>query len=133
MKDKTGKVTNDRDEILEISSKFYQELYSSRKTVAPPTEFRNTEEVPPFLPEEVSSALNNMKNSKAPGLDGLTSEMIKLGGEQIIKEITELFNKILQSKKIPSKWKEAKIIILHKKGDKCDMKNYRPISLLSHL
>ena len=29
-------------------------------------------------------------------------------------------------------WQEAKIIILHKKGDRRDIKNYRPISLLPH-
>ena len=34
---------------------------------------------------------------------------------------------------MPSMRKEGKIIILHKKGDKSDIKNYRPINLLSHL
>ena len=33
---------------------------------------------------------------------------------------------------IPSSWNEAKIIILYKKGDPDDIKNYRPISRLAH-
>ena len=34
---------------------------------------------------------------------------------------------------MPAEWKETKMIILHKKGDMRDIKNYRPISLLSHM
>ena len=33
---------------------------------------------------------------------------------------------------IPPSWNEAKIIILFKKGDPDDIKNYRPTSLLAH-
>ena len=34
---------------------------------------------------------------------------------------------------MPAEWKEAKMIIPHKKGDMRDIKNYRRISLLSHM
>ena len=43
------------------------------------------------------------------------------------------FNQTLETKKIPAEWKEAKMIILHRKGETRDIKNYRPISLLSHM
>ena len=46
--------------------------------------------------------------------------------------MTKAFNEILKTKNIPDCWKEAKIIILFKKGDSKDIKNYRPISLLAH-
>ena len=44
-----------------------------------------------------------------------------------------LFNDILKEKRIPNEWKEAKVIFLFKKGDKNEVKNYRPISLLLHM
>ena len=74
-----------------------------------------------------------MKANKALGNDQITSDVIKLGGTQVIKQLKIIFNNILKSKNIPKEWKEAKIIILHKKGDRKDIKNYRPISLLSHI
>jgi len=74
-----------------------------------------------------------MKSNKSPGTDELTSDVIKEGGPETIKQLVILYNNIFKEKKIPTSWKEAKIILLHKKGDKTDIKNYRPISLLSHM
>ena len=43
-----------------------------------------------------------------------------------------ILNEILESQEIPETWREAKMIILHKKGERRNIKNYKPISLLSH-
>ena len=56
-----------------------------------------------------------MKANKAPENDQITSDVIKLEGTQVIKQLKIIFNNILKSKTIPKEWKEAKIIILHKK------------------
>ena len=73
-----------------------------------------------------------MKDNKAPGIDDISSDVYKEGGTEVIEQLTGLYNQILKEKKLPQSWKEAKIILLYKKGDKADIKNYRPISLLSH-
>ena len=44
-----------------------------------------------------------------------------------------LFNLILETGDIPSTFKKALIVVLYKKGDRSECKNYRPISLLSHV
>ena len=51
-------------------------------------------------------------------------------GEPIVKMFTKLFNRSIADGKVPSGWKNASVIIVHKKGDTPDIKNYRPISLL---
>ena len=56
----------------------------------------------------------------------------KTGGQIILTYSTHIFNNILKTKQIPDSWHEAKLVILFKKGDHKNIKNYRPISLLSH-
>ena len=134
MKDKVGRKTSNRENILKICEQFYRELYD-RTITDPPiktTSSADTENAPPFTEREVEACLKNMSTNKAPGPDQITSDVYKLGGEQITKGLTKCFNKILETKTIPPSWNEAKIIILYKKGDPDDIKNYRPISLLAH-
>ena len=75
-------------------------------------------------------------------MDGITSDVIKMGGgcwgwgegrgQIVLTCLTNIFNNILKTKQIPDSWHEAKIVILFEKGDPKHIKNYRPISLLSH-
>ena len=134
MKDKNGERITDREEILNICKKYYEELYD--KSVQDPDHLLSSSpdntEVPPFTEEEVEASLKKMSKRKAPGPDDITSDMFILGGEPVLKYLTKTFNEILTTTQIPPSWDEAKVIIIYKKGDPGDTKNYRPISLLSH-
>ena len=48
----------------------------------------------------------------------------------MIESITYLINKSILDGKVPTSWKIAKVIPLHKKGDKSNPDNYSPIFLL---
>ena len=82
------------------------------------TYFNCTDDVPPFLNAEIESALNKMKKYKAPDLDYITSDTIKVAGHDTMRNITALFNNILKCRRIPKVWKEGKIIILQKRRQK---------------
>ena len=84
------------------------------------------------MASEIKKTPKEMKN-KASGIDSLTSDVMILGREESVKEITNIFHQILETKKMPVKWKEAKMIIQHKNGDMKGIQNYRPINLLSHI
>ena len=53
--------------------------------------------------------------------------------EALIPVVTDLFNEILDTEIIPEQWEEVEIKIMHKKGNKTDINNYRPISLSSSM
>ena len=72
--------------------------------------------------------ISKTKNCK--GFDRIPLRILKDGAFVIGKPLSVLFHKIYEAKKIPEQWKVAKIIPLHKKGNKQDITNYRPISNL---
>ncbi|XP_056633464.1 uncharacterized protein LOC130443041 [Diorhabda sublineata] len=139
LKDNNKKETNNRRELVKIVEEFYKELYRSRREELNITENKmkvvnqGSELVPEITIEESKNAPTEMKNKKAAGEDQIVIEAVKVGGEKLLKEIISLFNLCLQKGEIPEKWRNATIILIHKKGDITNFENYRPISLLSHL
>ena len=55
--------------------------------------------------------------------------MIILCGNSFCKPLLIIFNDCSNQGRFPAKWKEAEVVPVHKKGDKQNLKNYRPISL----
>ncbi len=80
---------------------------------------------------EVRKYVSKLKNKKAAGLDGIPYEMYKWGGEWMIRGLYKLFKKVWIEERVPSKWNESRVILLHKGGHKSkkELKNYRPIAL----
>ncbi|EYB88155.1 hypothetical protein Y032_0252g247 [Ancylostoma ceylanicum] len=91
------------------------------------------DQCPPFLESEVSAALRTMKTGRTPGHNHITTEMLKWSERSLVPRFTGLFNQCLYSGLVPEKMADSITILLHKKGDSADLKNYRPISLLSVL
>ena len=131
--DSNGKEMRNKQRMTEICKNFYTELFKTQTAIPPLSLTDSAELLPEILLSEVRHALSSMKNDKAPGNDGITSEMIRAGGPQLWKILAKKFSRYLQEQKIPSDWKQSRTILLHKKNDKRDLKNYRPICLLSQM
>jgi hypothetical protein len=81
--------------------------------------------------EEVARTLLALDTTKATGPDGIPSRLLKETAWQIAPSLTKIFNRSLSCGEIPAEWKLANIVPVHKKGEKSQVENYRPISLLS--
>lgn len=135
MKNRDGKNTGKRHEILKIATKFYRDLYRSQKEKDTIKENDKTDEeyIPEIMKEETIKAINTQKLDKAPGSDLVTNELLKATLPVITPKLTDIFNEIIKTEKIPEDWTKSTITLLHKKGDKGDISNYRPISLMSNI
>ena len=118
---------------MHFSSVFTREDTSSLPV--PETKFNGSEEEKLgqliVTPEVVASKINNMKENKSPGVDGLSPKILKETVGQISKPLAHVFNMSLQEGIVPLEWKEANIIRLFKKGSRNKHVNYRPVSLTS--
>ena len=65
-------------------------------------------------PEVVVSQINNMKENKSPGVDGISPRILKEPVEQNSAPLAHLFNMSLQEGIVPFEVKEANIIPLFK-------------------
>ena len=68
--------------------------------------------------------------NKAHGWDDISIRMVKLCGETLVKPLMSIFSFSLTSGKFPSNWIMGNVVPVYKKGDKSQVKNYRPVSLL---
>ena len=82
---------------------------------------------------EVSGMLRTGKNGKSPGPGSINLELLKYGGDKIVKLITRLFNKILHGDSIPKEMKQGYINTIFKKGDRKSCSNYRGICVINTL
>ena len=110
--DSNGKETRNKRQMTEICKNFYMELFKTQTVIPPPSLADSAELLPEILLSEIRHALSSIKNDKAPGKDGITSEMIKAGGPHLWKILAKEFCKYLQEQRIPSDWKQSRTILL---------------------
>ena len=67
---------------------------------------------------------------KSSGMELLSSKLCKDAFMVLTEQLVHLFNCSLNSESFPDKWKIAKILPLFKGGDRENVNNYRPVSLL---
>ena len=82
-----------------------------------------------ITPEAIENKLKNLDPNKAQGPDNIPPKVLKELRQEISTPLSIIFNKSLESGKLPDDWKTAIVTAIHKKGSKNEAGNYRPVSL----
>lgn len=145
---KVVSVKNENNEIItsmqQISESFNKYFVNVSKSLAnkikcnkdyKPPRYINAHSIffSPTNNQEVIRIISDLKNKKAPGDDGLKAETLKLISEYIASPLTYIINKMFQLGKFPTALKLSIVTPIFKNGDKSEMGNYRPVSLISNI
>ncbi|CAM2105621.1 unnamed protein product [Caretta caretta] len=85
----------------------------------------------PFTLAKFSEALHRMPTNKSQGMDGLTVEFYRAFWDILGPDLATVWAESLQGGVLPLSCRRAVLALLPKKGDLHDLRNWRPISLLS--
>ena len=140
-------ILTDQFEILNAQKKYYEELYSDDHysvNTAEETDLflehcnapkLNDEQVVhcegDVTTEEMANALKNMNNGSSPGLDGLSTEFMKVFWCKLYLILVNAFNTSFQKGTLSYSQSSAVITLVHKGKElpKSNLSSWRPISL----
>ena len=82
--------------------------------------------------DECQKVIKEFSKNKTPGSDGLGIEFYTFFWPDIKDLFINALNEGFQNKELSNTQRQAIIKLLHKKGDKTNLENWRPISLLNY-
>lgn len=85
-----------------------------------------------FLKTKCVKVAKSLKPSFTSGLDKVSSFLIKDCASVLAPPLTFIFNLAIKTGIFSNKWKETKVVLVHKSGDNNDVMNYRPIAIISN-
>ncbi|KAK3083826.1 hypothetical protein FSP39_003749 [Pinctada imbricata] len=81
--------------------------------------------------EELEKIIMHLKKNKSPGEDGIIAEFYEIYWQTIKKEFVKVIHVILEKEKLTESESKGILTLIHKKGEREDIKNWRPLTLLN--
>ncbi|KAK3543779.1 hypothetical protein QTP70_027191, partial [Hemibagrus guttatus] len=135
IKDRDGRVLTSEESVQRRWKEHFEELMNEENEREKRVEGVNSVEqkVDKIRKDEVRKALKRMKSGKAVGPDDIPVEVWKCLGEAAVEFLANLFNRVLESERMPEEWRRSVLVPIFKnKGDVQSCSNYRGIKLMSH-
>jgi hypothetical protein len=143
-----GKLVSDRHGKLEAWAGFFEELgaasggsagFDEEWRVSVEAEMARLDQMMFDQPEldgelkakEVREVVEELREGKAGGCDGILPFMLKRGGNALLTALHRLLMLVWQEEKVPAEWQKGQVVPIFKGGDASDLGDYRGITLLS--
>ena len=78
-----------------------------------------------FDDSDITKIIRSLDTAKAHGHDDISMRMLKIYDSAIIKPLTIDHRNCISQNTFPETWKKSNICLIHKKGDKQIINNYR--------
>ena len=136
--DENSETVTDDVNIAETFNSFFTHIGEKLQRNIPASSFdplkliadiQNEMNLEPTNEEELTAIIESLKCVGA-GVDKINAKLFKLSYRSILKPILHLFNSCLKSGTFPLRFKIAVIKPIFKSGDRQEVSNYRPISIL---
>ena len=139
-------IVTDQEKILNAAVNFYKKLYSSKAADDNDiTQYLNRVGIDICLnpvaskfcdglisKTECKKAIWQMKPGKSPGLDGLPIEFYTSFWDELENLVVDSINEGYADGGLATSQRVGLITLIYKKGNRTDLNNWRPISLLNH-
>ena len=138
LKSTTEEAIQDREQQMECWVEHYTELYARENVVAEDAlvaieclpELEELDREPTI--DELTEALDSLASGKAPGKDGIPTEVLKCCKETLIAELHEIICLCWSEGDVPQDMRDTNVVKLYKnKGYRSDCNNCCDISIFS--
>ena len=133
LKDPSGMIATESNVKAGILNSYFSSVFTSENHDDVPT--LASREVSAELsdvvisPEAVELKLRALKVTGAPGPDDMHPRVLQEAHHTLCVPLAHLFRRSLDTGSLPRDWRVARVVPIHKKGDRQDPNNYRPVSL----
>ena len=136
MQNELGELVDNDIAICSILGKYFNSVYSPQSTdEMPDMENMSESEIREIVitREEIQTGLEKLNVNKSCGPDNIHPLVLQKTASATCIPLELIFRKSLQDGECPDDWRSANVAPIHKKGDRTDPSNYRPVSLTSQV
>ena len=136
MQNENGELTDNDKEICNILAKYFNSVYTPISNDNMPDMNNMYErEIGNLIinRDDIKTRLEKLNVTKTSGPDNLHPFVLQKTARATCVPLEKIFNKSLSTGECPTDWRSANVAPIHKKGDRTDPSNYRPISLTSQV
>lgn len=141
--DNQGQVKHTTRDMLETTAKFYEDLFTPNSLDQTATnqllrslDKRLSAEERTMLDSKLNSdeclqAAKSLSTNKAPGIDGLPIEFYRRFWPMLETDLLQVYQDVLATSKLSYTQRSGVVRLIYKKGERRNLKNWRPITLLT--